>query len=451
MNRFKTGSMVICVVLCISSLYPWPWSKSKEKSNVSTSFHIKSSSDGYSVLPCMLGCFGEHLLTTNVAKVIRDDLDFTDQFTVALKKVKQEVGDRELKKLFDDGTSLYIELYEGTHTDDRIEVVARVKDTNSGCLVHEEKASVCQKSYIIDAHRIAEKIIYACTGEKGVCLSSLAYCEMRSQQQKVICVSDYACKQRRVVVPGKAVNVAPKWHTQAPILFYSQFTKSNNRLMSLNLKTKKQRVVCSYNGLNMQPAFSGDGSRAVVCLSGGKGNSELYCYDENVCKKLGRRVFKQLTNNGAHNVTPCLLANGDVVFCSDYRSRVPQICYLERETQKMWRLTNDYQYSADPDYCGVINTVVYTKPVGMVFQLFTINLDNMNILRERQLTFNSGNKHDPSWSVCGRYIVFSYEDPYQKGRKTPQIAVLNVKSGKIRGLTAGGGPKSFPRWNGRLA
>jgi Tol biopolymer transport system component len=120
------------------------------------------------------------------------------------------------------------------------------------------------------------------------------------------------------------INVAPRWHTQAPMIFFSQLTKENNRLMALDLNSKKPRIISSYEGLNMHPSFSEDGSKSVLCLSGRK-NSELYLYDQKICNKLKKKVYIQLTHNEGNNASPCLLPNGNVVFCSDYETGNPQI------------------------------------------------------------------------------------------------------------------------------
>ena len=181
-------------------------------------------------------------------------------------------------------------------------------------------------------------------------------------------------------------------------------------------------------------------------MSGGRGNSELYLYNPAVCKKLGKKVFKQLTNNKRHNVSPCVLPDNNVIFCSNYGSSQPQIHYLDMKTKNTRRITNGRGYCAAPSYCAKTNDLVYIRSVRGVFQLFTISLDNMNSIKETQVTKCAGNKQEPSWSECGRYIIFSVEN----GKKTPQIAVMNYKSGKVRVMTHDSAPKSFPRWTNQL-
>ena len=216
--------------------------------------------------------------------------------------------------------------------------------------------------------------------------------------------------------------------------------------MSVDLKTGKHKIICSYPGLNMQPAFTPSGNRAVLCLSGGRGNSELYLYDPSACKKAGRKVFKPLTNNRGHNVSPCVLANNDVVFCSDFASGQPQIYYLNMKTKQVRRLTSGKGYCAAPSYCAKTNKLVYIRPVKGAFQLFSLSLDNLNAVGETQITSCAGSKQEPSWSECGRYIIFSIDQNYSKRQKVPQIAAMNYNSGQIRIMTNDQTPKSFPRW-----
>jgi len=420
-------------------------------------FEVKGRYGKYSKLKNQILCYRANQLSLRFAKIIRDDLNFTDQFDVDLKKTDQTLKQIKLPELFKQGISLvtffYVieqEIKKKRKIEKNIEIHVLIKDTNSKATVFDKKVTLEEKNLVTQGHNFSADILQALTGDKGVCLSSIAYCKMLSSYHKVICLADYACKQSCEVVSTKAVNVAPSWHTKSPVLFYSQLTKSNNRLMSIDLRTNKHKIICSYAGLNMQPAFSADGKTSVVCLSGGKGNSELYLYDPRLCKKAGKRVFSPLTRNGAHNVSPCMLENNDVVFCSDFQTGLPQIYYLERKTKKIRRLTNGEGYCAAPSYCAKTNILVYTRPVKGVFQLFSLSLDNFEEVQEQQITFCQGNKHEPSWSECGRYIAFSLDLSDKKNKRfVSQVAALNYKSGKIRVLTRGPEAKSFPRWTGQ--
>ncbi|MBU1007509.1 hypothetical protein KKA53_00280 [Candidatus Dependentiae bacterium] len=404
----------------------------------------------YSRLKNQMLCSSKNPLLFEVARIVRDDLNFTDQFDVDLKKKEHRLTAINLKELFKQGVSLvtafgFVEKNKKRGT--RVHV--RIRDTSSNHVVFDKTVTIERKNLVAQGHNLSGDILQKLTGDRGICSTSVVYCKMVSSHHKIICLADYACKRECVVVPAKTINLAPSWHTKVPVLFYSQLTKSNNRLMSVDLRTGRHSVICSYSGLNMQPAFSGDGKTAAICLSGGRGNSELYLYDPRMCKEAKKRVFKPLTHNGAHNVSPCMLANGDIVFCSDYETGLPQIYYLNRKTGGTRRLTGGNGYCAAPSYCPKTNMLVYTRPVKGVFQLFALSLDNLDVLDERRITSCPGNKHEPSWSECGRYIAFSIDQVGKKKKSSQQIAALNYKSGNIRILTRTPEPKSFPRWTGQ--
>jgi Tol biopolymer transport system component len=169
-------------------------------------------------------------------------------------------------------------------------------------------------------------------------------------------------------------------------------------------------------------------------------------YDQQLCNKLRKRVFEQLTNNRGNNTSPCLLENGDVIFCSDFETGFPQIYYREASTKLTHRLTNGRGYCAAPSYNAKNNSVVYCRFVKGAFQLFMIDLGDKK-RREKQLTFDFSDKQEPAWSPCGKYIVFSCDqyDPAVRHR-VPQIAILNMLSRRIHVMTTGSEPKSFPHW-----
>ena len=404
-------------------------------------FEVKQFNSDYSKLKILILCQGQENLLLKVGKLISEDLDFTDQFDVDLRKSGDSLNYLDSKKLFSQGFSL-VSFMSCNSRKKRNLINIVVKDANSNSVLFDKSFEVKDKTVLYDSHSISNELLKTLTGEDGVCLSTLAYCKTVSKKHKVLCMSDYMCHRESVVVSDKTLNIAPSWHTKAPVIFFSQITKSNNRLMSLDLNSRKKNVVCSYEGLNMQPSFSPDGKRAVLCLSGGRGGSDLFLYDQRICSKIGRRVFRQLTKNKANNVSPCMLPSGDVIFCSDYESGLPQIYYLAMKEGRTFRLSNGRGYCAAPSYCEKNNKLVYMRMVKDFFQLFSMSLDNLNNISEVQLTFDNCSKHEPAWSECGRYIACSVE----KSGSNPQIGVLNYLSGKMRILTKSSEAKSFPRW-----
>lgn len=439
---FGTTLMLVTVIQPIYAQVAW------EGKPEDLSFQVASSVQQHSKLKCLMLVIGSHELLEKIGHIVQFDVEFSDQIKIDAKRNKTELDAKTLAKLYDRGTSLCLYLKEEDSSDDSINLTASIKDPASNTVIF-QKAFTCPRQHLIHhAHTISDELIPALTGEKGPMLSTLAYCKQIGPRHKVVCLADYACKTEKILVKSKTINFAPRWHSRAPILFYSQFARSNTPLRSFDLRLGKDRTICSYDGLNMQPSFSPDGSKAVLCLSG-NGNAELYLYDQAIFNRSKKRVFKPITTNKGNNVSPCYLANGDIVFCSDFQTGLPQIYLLESATGQTRLLTNGRGYCAAPSYCALNNSIVYTRYIHGVFQLFSLNLSALTP-REKQLTFTRGDKNEPTWSECGKYVAFSYgHRPPETGKLTSQIATLNTASGKIRVLTSGTEHKSFPAWTSR--
>lgn len=442
----RYGQWLTAVFCCLSFAVEV---KGLDEGFTSYTFQVNSSKN-YSKIKCLILAIGKSNALLNVGKLLKYDLEFSDQLDVELKKYAKQLDQAAETKLFSQGYSLCLYLKEVACRGGTMDISIQLRDTSSGQVFFDKNFIIDNATLVGDSHTIADQLMPILTGENGPFLSTLAYCKQLSPGHKVVCLADFACKTEKVIVPTKRINVAPCWHSKAPLLFYSQFTRRNSRLMSYDIHSKKSRIICSYDGLSMQPSFSQDGVKAVLCMSAG-GNSELYRYDERLCSKYKKKLYTQITKNGGNNVSPCLLPNDDIVFCSDFETGKPQLYYYKHATKTTHLLTNGRGYCAAPSYCPGNNQLVYTRMVKGVFQLFTLDLATEKHV-ERQLTFGHGDKIDPSWSPCGGYVAFSYGYTDPKTRKhSQQIAVLNMRSGKQRILTTGSTYKAFPAWTRQTA
>jgi len=272
---------------------------------------------------------------------------------------------------------------------------------------------------------------------------TIAYSKVLRSGQRAIYITDYTGSFERPCVTDQALNVAPRWHVTDPVLYYSRLTNTKSTLISFDLNEKNRTALCTYGGVNMQPALSRDGETMIMCRSNGK-TVQLYKAEK---ASDGKRIFKKLTDNTGTNAFPTLLPNGDVLFCSDFETGSSQIYRLNDETGETKRLTKGVGFCSSPAYCEKTGHVAYTRSLNGRFQLFSLDLSTG---RERQLTFGPGHKTEPNFSPCGKYIFFSLNKRGLASQSPSHIAVLNCNSGRTRMLTHGAQSCGYPACSDKM-
>ena len=228
-------------------------------------------------------------------------------------------------------------------------------------------------------HACADVIWKELTGQESIFSTVIAYCkQIRSGKQQVrhVYTMHPSAKEAICLVGTMSNKLALRWHpsSQEPMLFYSEHTPVNVRLVSISFLTEHDesllKLVANFNGLNMQPSFASDGKRTVMCASC-LGSSQLYY---GVLDKQEKRwQFKRITFNNGNNIAPILRDNGDIIFCSDFEFHRPHIYYYRTDSRLIERLTSG-SYSASPAWCEKKGALAYVKSVKGVMQVFIYDM-----------------------------------------------------------------------------
>lgn len=283
------------------------------------------------------------------------------------------------------------------------------------------------------AYNIADEIWPLLANQEGFFSTKIAFCKrLEGKRAKHIFIADFDGSHQQAIVDTPTINIAPRWNhdRKNPLLFFSDYTKHNVRLRVTRLD-KKARDASNFEGINMIPSFSKDGTKMVYCSSRGDGSCQIY-----YCQK---DTFKNITHNMGNNVSPSLSDDGKkVFFCSDFETQRPQIYCYDLESKKQERLTSG-GYCASPRYCPGSQKLVYAKMLAGVMQLFLYDLETK---QEEQLTFDYATKQECCWSPCGNWLIYAYNEPRKPGR----IAIMNRHSKKQQFLTPAGVDCSYPDW-----
>lgn len=368
-----------------------------------------------------------------IVSIIKKDLEFSQQFNVTTQIVEAVHSKKMIESIFQQGYPLAIFLNE---SDDKNSIEYRVYDTTQVAMLKGSKYTKRGDVLRGWAHNVSDTLWSTLSGQEGFFSTKIAYAKdihrPRKKKIKYIYVADYDGSNEQELVSVPTVSIAPRWNndSKSPTLFYSEYTNSNVRLVSVSMK-KKRKVASNFDGINMLPAFSADGKNVAYCASHGDGNCQLYYHVNG--------AFKKITNNQGNNVSPTFSADGaSLYFCSDFQTGKPQIYCYDIKHDTLERLTQG-GYCASPNYCGAHHKLAYSKIVGGVMQLCTYDVSTK---KHTQVTFDAGNKEEASWSPCGNFLLFSHE-LNDKSR----IALLNTITNNYQYITPEKQGCSYPSWS----
>lgn len=287
------------------------------------------------------------------------------------------------------------------------------------------------------AYALADAWWQELTGTAGFFSSKIAYCKevpAGKHHYKQVFIADFDGSHEEQLVSSPTINVAPRWNTDVnrPLVFYSESTNANMRLMAVTMD-KKRIMASNFDGLNMLPAFSKDGHTVVYCATRGKGNCQLYQWHH--------KELKRITNNEGNNICPCLSDDGSIIyFSSDWQTGQPQIYAYTIKTNEIERITQD-GYCVSPSYCGQTNKLAYSKMVNGIMQLCVYDLKTK---QHKQLTFDKANKEECAWALDGLHVIC----PVESGNQS-RIAYFNTITKQYQYITNTKQRCSYPALSAR--
>jgi len=406
---------------------------------------------------------------STILEQVRRDLELSQQFDIDLRENQSKFySTKEIKKLYKNKNkskiplAIFINFVSGH--DDLIQW--RLYNTSNAKMIAGKKIKFFNLKLKHLAHKISDQIWPNLTGKKGCFSSVIVACKRaknfnlnkNKQRQNIYAFSITDClgpvPKRELIVKAPTVNFAPKWHSDKPLLFYSQHTTHNVRLMSIDHDYNNKKVT-NFNGLNLTPTIAPNGT--VVLVVSWKGKERLCKYEHK--SKSSKCVSVSPAN--IHALCPKFIDNNHILFCAINSRNVPKIAILNLKNNNIKYITNS-GYSVSPDYCKANDKIVFCKKVDGYQQIFTCNLkkalesfndkesiksfkksknkpENLNL---SQVTFDNSDKDNCSFSPCGSYIIYS-----QESNNNSRIRILNTLTKKSQFITPKNEYWSFPAWS----
>ncbi len=242
------------------------------------------------------------------------------------------------------------------------------------------------------AHKVADEILFAVTGKKGMASGKLALV-LKTGRVKELVVCDMDGKNPRQITKDRSIVVDPHWTPGGKNLTYTSYKRGYPNVFLHG----RSKPMSSYAGLNTGGAVSPDGKSVALILSR-DGNPELYV------KSLRTGLLKRLTRTSRGNeASPCWSPDGKyIAFVSDTSGR-PQIYTISQSGGAARRLTTSGSECVSPDW-GINGYIAYSTRTGGRYRIAVAHPDGKSV---RILETDWADYEDPSWAPDGRHIVCS--------------------------------------------
>src|SRR4030066_1186199 len=157
---------------------------------------------------------------------------------------------------------------------DQVEIQFRLMDVAKRSQLTGLGVTVPSTQLRAAAHRIADIIYEALTGDVGVFSTRIAYV-MKRGNKYALQVADADGYNAQSIIEYTEPIISPAWSPDGGQLAYVSFENKKPIVYVQTLATRERRAVASFKGSNSAPAWSPDGKKLAVVLTG-QGGSHIF-------------------------------------------------------------------------------------------------------------------------------------------------------------------------------
>jgi TolB protein len=288
------------------------------------------------------------------------------------------------------------------------------------------------------AHRIADVIYEALTGDVGVFSTRIAYVLKRGNKY-ALQVADADGYNAQSIIEYTEPIISPAWSPDGNQLAYVSFEDKKPVVYVQTLTTRERRAVASFKGSNSAPAWSPDGKKLAVVLTG-QGGSQIFLVNAD------GSGLQRLSKSPGIDTEPSFSPDGrHILFTSD-RGGSPQIYRMAitgSESSNAERLTFEGNYNVSPDYSQDGKSFTFIHRHNGQFNVAVQDIGS----RQMQILTSSKFDESPSFAPNGKMILYATEinghgilSAVSRDGQTRQH--LTVQTGDIREPAWG----PLPKW-----
>jgi TolB protein len=271
----------------------------------------------------------------------------------------------------------------------------------TGQVLLTEQVSVPQSAIRNGAHRVADRIYEKITGVRGAFATRIAYVAVAGTppaQRYQLLVADADGENPRIAMQSSQPIMSPAWSADGEWLAYVSFENRAAAVFVQRVRTGERRQVSARAGVNGAPAFSPDGKRLALTLSGSSGNLDIYVLD------LATQAQVRVTDDPAIDTEAVWSPDGQTLYFTSDRGGGPQIYAAAPQAgARARRVSFGVSYAARPRVSPNGRQLALVTQEGGAFHVAALDIASGSIT-----TLSRGQLDEsPSFAPNGAVLIYA--------------------------------------------
>jgi len=285
------------------------------------------------------------------------------------------------------------------------------------------------------ARRIADDVVEAFTGKRGVASTEIAYVSSRSGNAEIHVMNAMGGDQR-AATRNKSINAFPSWSADGNAIVYMSYAFRRSPHLFRVVRGGGEKAGRLLETLDADRAvyrgvYDPRGARLAVVISV-DGAPEIFTVDAD-----GRNL-RRLTNHKAIDLSPTWSPDASrIAFVSD-RTGSPQLYVMNADGTGQRRLSFDGAYNTAPAWSPDGRWIAYETRVGGQFDIWVIDPEGRTNV---PVVTNPRSDEAPSWAPDSRKLAF-----HSQRRGKADVYVVDLDGENPRRLTEAAGDDTHPCW-----